>query len=84
MSKEKKFLYEIDVRMVKRVVVTAKSKDEALAMVESVTVDLRIDDNHDNKVVLLGDSPKGDESGWIDLLAAEGSEEWKRYFGGVN
>lgn len=84
MSKEKKFLYEIDVRMVKRVVVTAKSKDEALEMVKSAMVILKVDDEHDDKVVLLGDSPAGDDTGYADLLAVDGSEEWKHYFGGLN
>lgn len=83
MSK-KKFLYEIDVRMVKRVVVTAKSKDEALEMVKSTRVILNVDDEHDGKIILLGDSPKGDDSGWVDLLAEDGTPEWKYYFGGLN
>jgi len=84
MSKNKKFLYEIDVRMVKRVVVTAKSKDEALEMVKSATVILHVDDEYDGKIVLLGDSPSGDETGTADLLAVDGSDEWKHYFGGLN
>ena len=79
----KKFLYEIDVRMVKRVVVTAKSKEDALEIVKTAIVVLQVDDERD-KVVLLGDSPAGDETRTADLLAEDGTPEWKYYFGGLN
>ena len=83
MSKDKKFLYEIDVRMVKRIVVTAKSEEDALETAKSAMVILQVNDDRD-KVVLLGDSPSGDETGTADLLAEDGTPEWKYYFGGLN
>jgi hypothetical protein len=81
MSK-KKFLYEVDVRMVQRIVVAAESQAEALEVAKSVTVVLQVDDDK-NKVVLLGDDPHGNDTGYVDLLAEEGTPEWKYHFGGV-
>jgi hypothetical protein len=83
MSKEKKFLYEIDVRMVQRVVVAAESQEEALEIAKSATVVLQVDDDK-NKVVLLGDDPAGNDTGYINLLAEDGTSEWDYYFRGVN
>lgn len=83
MSKEKKFLYEIDVRMVQRVVVAAESQEEALEIAKSATVVLQVDDDK-NKVVLLGDDPAGNDTRDINLLAEDGTPEWDYYFRGVN
>jgi UPF0288 family protein (methanogenesis marker protein 3) len=75
-----KFLLEVDVRIVKRVIVEAETRDEAVDIASTISVESLALGEADNAVV-LGDEPAGHGSGSVDLLAEEGTPSWKRHFG---
>jgi UPF0288 family protein (methanogenesis marker protein 3) len=75
-----KYLLEVDVRMIKRVVVEAETRDEAVDIAATISVESLALGEADHAVV-LGDEPAGHGSGSVDLLAEEGTPRWTHYFG---
>jgi UPF0288 family protein (methanogenesis marker protein 3) len=75
-----KFLLEVDVRIVKRVIVEAESRDEAVDIASTISVESLALGEADNAVV-LGDEPAGNGSGSVDVLAEDGDARWDYYFG---
>ncbi len=82
MSK-KKFLVEIDLRMVKRVIVEAEDDAEAAELSATISAESLALGEADDAVV-LGDEPAGHGSGSVYVLAEEDDEDWIRYFGSQN
>lgn len=77
-----KYLFEVDLRIIKRVIVEAETRDEAVEIAATISVESLALGEADNAVV-LGDEPAGHGSGSVDLLAEEGTPNWKRHFGGA-
>jgi hypothetical protein len=76
----RRFLLEVDVRIVKRVIVEASSRDEAVDIASTISVESLALGEADNAVV-LGDEPAGNGSGSVDVLAEDGDARWDYYFG---
>lgn len=76
-----KFLLEVDLRMIKRIVVEAENRDEAIEIAATISVESLARGETDHAVV-LGDEPAGHGSGSVDLIAEEGTPRWDEHFGG--
>jgi hypothetical protein len=79
----KKYLFEVDVRIIKRVVVEAETEVEAVDIASTISVESLALGEADDAVV-LGDEPAGHGAGSVDLLAEEGTPLWRKYFGSEN
>jgi len=78
----KRFLVQVEVKLIKNLVVSADSADDAVEIASAMSVEsLALGENGtDHEVVVLGDEPAGHGSGGVYLLAEEGTPEWEQEF----
>lgn len=82
----KKFLVQVEVRLVKNLVVTAETEEDAIDTASTISAEtLALGESDNDNVLVLGDEPAGHGSGGVYLLAEEGTESWGyRFPEGVN
>lgn len=76
----RKFMFEVDLRIIKHVVVEARTEGEAVDIASTISVESLALGEADDAVV-LGDEPAGHGAGSVNLLAEEGTPEWDYHFG---
>lgn len=82
----KKFLVQVEVRLVKNLVVTAENEEDAIDEASTISAEtLALGESGKDNVLVLGDEPAGHGSGGVYILAEEGTESWGYEFPeGVN
>jgi len=82
----KKFLVQVEVRLIKNLVVTAETEEDAIDEASTISAEaLALGESDSENVLVLGDEPAGHGSGGVYLLAEEGTESWGyRFPEGVN
>lgn len=82
----KKFLIQVEVRIIKNLVVSAETEGDAIDEASTISAEaLALGESGKDNVQVLGDEPAGHGSGGVHLLAEEGTESWGYEFPeGVN
>jgi hypothetical protein len=77
-----KFLIQVDLRLIKNLLVVAETEEEAISIASTIDVDrLALGEPDSDDVTILGDEPSGHGSGGVFVLAEEGTPEWGYEFG---
>lgn len=77
-----KFLIQVDLRLIKNLVVTAETEEEAITEASTISVEtLALGEADSENVQVLGDEPAGHGSGGVYVIAEEGTPEWVYEFG---
>lgn len=77
----RKFLIQVDLRIVKNLVVEAELVEEAVDAAATISVEtLALGESGVDGVTVLGDDPVGNGTGSVELLAEEGTPEWELNF----
>jgi hypothetical protein len=80
-KKNKKFLIQVDLRIVKNLVVEAELVEEAIDAAATISVEtLALGESGVDGVTVLGDDPVDNGKGSVQLLAEEGTPEWELNF----
>ena len=78
----KKFLVQVEVRLIKNLVVTAETEEDAIDTASTISAErLALGESDDEDVLMLGDEPAGHGSGGVYVLAEEGTDLWVHEFG---
>lgn len=78
----KKYLIQVDVRIVKNLLVEAETEEDAVSIASTIDADrLATGESDDDAYVILGDEPAGHGSGGVYVIAEEGTPEWGYEFG---
>lgn len=78
----KRYLLEVNLRLIKRVIVEAETADEAIENAATISAEsLALGEADD--ALILGDEPPGHGSGSVELIAEEDTEDWSYHVGGI-